>query len=86
MTLTPIHDPDTVKAISGLALGWHSANDVAWQAVGEDSAARSGIKKWLDALYAAGHLERMFVYNRGRPEVCYLVDRDLTTLDAEPEQ
>ena len=34
----------------------------------------------LEALHAAGHVQRMYVFNRGRPSACYLVDGHLREL------
>jgi hypothetical protein len=67
--------------IAGLPVGWHLANNAAWQSGGDDPEARLLARKALEELYADGRLERMFVFCHGRPQACYLIDGHLRELD-----
>jgi hypothetical protein len=78
--LAPFPDTTTIRQIADLQPGWHSSNDVCWEVAGEDPVARRDVARMLEALHAAGHVQRMYVFNRGRPSACYLVDGHLREL------
>ena len=83
MTLADFLDPVTIKQIAELPVGWHTSADVAWSVGGDDPDARRDVGRTLEALYDDGRIQRMYVFNKGRPQPCFLVDNSLSELTEE---
>ena len=86
MILSLFPDPVIIKQIAQLPIGWHTSADVAWSVGGDDPDNRRDVGRTLEALYDDGRIQRMFIYNKGRPQPAFLIDNSLSELTEELEQ